>query len=137
MRYGLLPWKNLADYCWRSKRDLDGIWDLIERQHARVGRQLGAAEVDFQVMFTRAATTVGPDGALNVAPSTRVQFRQPVPRLTQALIAAYPSCPSPGDIATIQQLGYTDIDQVAQYTQDMNRDFGVELPLPLWARLPN
>ena len=104
-----------------------------ERRHAQAALQLGASEIDFRLHFTRYPSADTPEGILQVGAATLIQFREPQPPLTLALIASYPN-PSKGDSMFVSQLGYQDVDEVADIARRLNKNFGFDYPIPSWAR---
>lgn len=115
----------------RSEADID---DEVrhESAHAWAAARVGATATQYGVSFFRVVdpnSTNEPFVASEVF--TKHSFGRTMPALVLASVLAYPLVPSPGDIADIQGLGYSGVEDVAQriYAANTQYDFGLPVPM--------
>jgi hypothetical protein len=105
-----------------------------EGQHADAAIAQGIEEHHFSLGFAWASTSG--KRLLLCEPAFRmVNFE--TTKLGLAAVIAAPADPSPGDIAQLQEIGYTGVADVAERVIEHNRHATTPLPMPITAPMSN
>ncbi|HEY4964024.1 MAG TPA: hypothetical protein VIH90_04985 [Candidatus Saccharimonadales bacterium] len=103
-----------------------------ESAHAWAAARVGATATSYGVQFFRVVDMSGAsEPFVATEPFTRFSFARKMPALVLASVFAYPLVPSRGDIADIQGLGYTGVEEVGQRIYAANTEYDFGLPVPL------
>lgn len=102
-----------------------------EREHADAAKVVGALATQYGVRFYRISDPEDPSNhTIDFEPFTEHRFGRRTSALELAAVLAYPIEPSYGDVADVQGLGFSGVEEVGRLTAELNARYGFTVPVP-------